>query len=91
MLSKLSRNQNSAKDKSGVEAPGCDSPHLMSEHSFISPRLGTSRAINYTTPFAIYKGSLEIWLRCRCLHHKCLNLDRQLSPTCLFPGVPGTS
>lgn len=69
----------------------CDWPHLMSEQSFSTPQLGTSRTINYNTPFAIYQGGLESWLRCRRLHHKCLNLERQLSPTCLFPGFPGTS
>lgn len=53
----------------------------LNEQSFSTPRFGTSRIINYTTPFAMHKGSLESWLRCRCLHHKCLNLDRQLSPT----------
>lgn len=91
MLSKLCRSQNSAKDKSGGKHQGCDSPHLVPEQSFIIPQLGTARKINYTTPFATYKGSLESWLRCRHLHHKCLNLDRQLSPTCLFPGVPAAS
>lgn len=34
-------------------------PHLMSEQSFSILQPGTSRTINHTIPFAIYKGSLE--------------------------------